>query len=518
MLPAMRPRRLALALALLAALAVAGCGGSGTSSNPAGFAPSDSQLFIEATLRPSGETKANVDEIASSLFGIDNLGELIVSETEDEAADSGSGFDFEKDVEPWLGDVAGIFFRRFEGDEPEEGGAAIETTDPDAAGEFLDEQIASKDTVEDRSYEGVDYKFDSSDESALGVVGDFIVFGEDEKAFRAAVDASSGDSLDDEDRYNSAVEGATDGSLADVYLDVGALIDESGGQIDPQARKLLQGAGIDPSEATAVASVVPGSDRVEIDLSSELAGEEAPSGDASELLGSLPGDSFAAFAVSGFGEQLQEAIDSLDKSGIPGEIPPNQLKSGLKQAGIDLERIASSLGDAGVFASGRSEGSLGGALVLTTDDPEQASNTVSNIGLLLRSARTPGVTAISGKAQGFSIRSEDLGRKPLVVVSAGNRVAIGYGAKQAIQGVSDSPRKLADSPAYEEAVAALGETPISAFVDGPAALALANALVPRSESGFREARPYLRKVASVALGSSSEGERATAKLIVSLEK
>ena len=64
---------------------------------------------------------------------------------------------------------------------------------------------------------------------------------------------------------------------------------------------------------------MPGSDQIEIDLSSDLGGEKAPSGDASELLGSLPADSFAAFAVSGFGEQLEEAIDSLDEAGHPGE-------------------------------------------------------------------------------------------------------------------------------------------------------------------------------------------------------
>ena len=81
---------------------------------------------------------------------------------------------------------------------------------------------------------------------------------------------------------------ASDGSLADVYVDVGGLIEQSGGEIDPRPARSSQSAGIDPSEATAVASLIPGSDQVEIDLSSDLGGEKPPTGDASELLGSLP--------------------------------------------------------------------------------------------------------------------------------------------------------------------------------------------------------------------------------------
>ena len=169
-----------------------------------------------------------------------------------------------------------------------------------------------------------------------------------EKVFKEVVDASEGESLAAEDTFSKAISAASDGSLADVYVDVGKLIDQSGGQIDPTARQILQNAGIDPSEATAVASIVPGSDQVAVELSSDLAGQEAPTGDASSLLGELPGDAFAGFAVSGFGKQLNEAIDSLDKQGIPGTIPPNQLKKGLKQLGIDLEGFANSVQDAGV--------------------------------------------------------------------------------------------------------------------------------------------------------------------------
>lgn len=517
--------RLPVTLLLLGGilLAIAGCGDeseAGGGSTLAGIAPPSSPIFIEGTIQPDGRLQANVDEIAKTVAGVDDLGNLIVSELESSAREDGEPFDYETEVEPWLGEKAGIFLEGFDGDDFQRVGVAIETTDPDAAQSFVEKQAEiDKDPIEEASYEGVEYKVDKADESVYGIVGELLVIAEEEQAFKDAVDASNGDSLDDEAAYGDAIDAAVEGSLADVYVDVGLLIEQSGEAIDESALQALRSTGIDPREATAVASVVPGADQIEVEISSDLGDQEAPTGDPSQLLGSLPANSFAAFAVSGFGEQLQEALDSLDEEGVADTVPPNQLKKGLKQAGIDLEAIAGSLEDAGVFAQGTSESSLGGALVLTSDDPEQASKTVANIGDLLRGIGTQGVTAVSGKASGFSIRSDELGPKPLVVVSKDNRIAIGYGLPPTLEAVAGtSGRTLADTPSYADAVAALGDTPIGFFVDGPAALKLADSLVPRSEAEFQEAKPYLKKIASIALGSGSDGERVTAKLIVGLKK
>ena len=265
---------------------------------------------------------------------------------------------------------------------------------------------------------------------------------------------------------------------------------------------------------------MPGSDQVTVEFSSDLAGQEAPTGDASELLGSLPGDAFAGFAVSGFGKQLQEAIDRLDEEGIPDAVPPNQLKKGLKQLGIDLEGLADSLQDAGVFAVGNSESSLGGALVLSTEG-SQAVNTISNIRMLLSTVEVSGVTALKGPYEGFSIRDEEeFGDKPLVIAADEGRLAIGYGLPAtvlALRSGSGNGRTLSDSPAYDDAVASLGDTPIAGFADGPAALHLADSLIPASDEDFEEAKKYLKSISFLALGSASQEDLATAKLIVGLK-
>ncbi len=515
-----KTRRLlpALAAPLAAALVFAGCGGSDSSSSDlAGFAAPGSLVYIEGKVQPSGELKSNVDSLAKAVGGIDDLGEYVVSKLEDSARGDDEPLDYAKEVEPWLGEKAGVAFRGLEDGDLTESVVAVESTDVAATQEFVDRQAKqSKVPYKDASYEGIDFKVGGSEGNAIGVVGESLVMAEDgESGFKAAVDASNGESLADEARFEDAISAASDGSLADAYVDVGGLIEASGNGIDPQAQEALENAGIDPSEATAVASVVPGSDQVEIDLSSDLGGEEAPSGDASELIGSLPADSFVALGAAGFGDQLKEAIDELDAEGIPGQVPPKQLKSTLSAIGIDLDKIATSLEDGAVFAQGSGKGSLGGALVLTSDSGE-AAKTVANLGVLLRRSGASGVTAVtSGGASGFSIRTAELGEKPLVVVAKGDRVAIGYGLAPALQGLApEGGETLSGVASYKAAVAALGDTPISGFVDGPGALRLAEALVPPSETDFQEAKRYLKSIEYIAIGTGNSDGLATAKLIV----
>jgi hypothetical protein len=518
--------RLSVPVAVLSsviALFAAGCGGSGSStgSDPASLAPPDALLFIEGTVQPNGQMAEDIDQIAGTVAGVDNLGNLIVSELESSAEDNGEPFDYATEVKPWLGEKAGIYFRSFDGDNLTDFSLAVQTTDADAAKEFVDKRAGeSNDEPKKGSYEGNTFYSEDGEGPTVGVVGDFFVIAESSSSFKDAVDASEGDSLADQSAFDEAISNASEGSLADVYVDVGALIEQGEGEVDDQVLQALKSAGINPREATAVASIVPGSDQVEVDISSDTGGKEAPTGNASNLLGSLPGDSFAAFAVSDFGKQLEEAIEELDKQGIPGQVPPGKLQSGIEELGFDLEKVAGSLENAGVFASGSSEGNIGGALVLTTGDSREVATAVSVIGALVRQSGTPGVTALSGRASGFSIRDpEKLGPQPLVVATKGDRVAIGYGVRQTLRGLSaGGGSTLADTPNYEDAVASLGDTPISGFVDGAAALQLADSFVPSSETGFEAAKPYLKAIRFLAIGSGTEGDRATAKLIAGLKK
>jgi hypothetical protein len=508
-------------LALLVALLIAGCGGGGgegEGTDPATVAPPNTPLFIELTIRPEGEAKANIEGLAQKIAGISDVGGLIVSQLEESATEEGEEFDFEKEVEPWLGKQGAYIYPNYEEGDFNGFAFVAQVTDAGAAEDFVRERSkTAKEEVKTGSYEGVEFEI-GEDGSAVGVVDNLIVLAEDEAIFKEVVSASNGDSLAEESSYTDAVANVPSDSAADVYVDIGGLIRESGNEIDSETQVFLDAVGIEPKQATAVASLIPGSDQLEIDLSTDVSGENPPSGDASEMLGSLPKSSVGALASPEFGKRFSEGIDQLDEGGIPGKVPPHQLKKALKQEGIDLESITSSVGDVGLFVSGNSQRSLGGALVLDAESDQQAKNTVSNLGLFLRASGTPGVTAIGGEASGFSVRSPELGRQPIVVVAKGSRIAVGYGRVPALAALQENGETLAESPAYQEAASALGSTPISGFVDGHAALNLASALIPSGDEGFREAKKYLTKIDYLALGSEESNGLAVVKLIVGVGK
>lgn len=509
-------------LAALAALLVVGCGGGdeggGDGGELAAIAPAKTPLYIGFTMRPQGEAKTNLEALAREIAGVDDIGAVIASELEESAEEDGEEIDFEKEVEPLLGEEGAMYSPEYVEDDFEDMVIAVQVVDSDGATALVEEHAQSEDgPAEDGSYEGVDYKVEKDDGQTIGVFDEMLVMAEDEELFKRAIDASAGDSLADEEAFTAALDEVPEQSVAEVFVDIGGMIEASGDEIDSDAQIFLDTFGIEPREATAVASLVPGEDTIEIDLSTDLSGDNPPSGDASELLGSLPATSVGAFASAEFGKRFQEGIDQIDQEGIPGEVPPNQLKKTLKEAGIDLDQIAGSISDVGAYVTGNSENSLGGALVMATDSDTQAKNTVSNIGLLIRSTGIPGVTALNGEATGFSVRSPELGRQPIVVAAKGSRIAIGYGLAPTLASFEEAGKTLADLPGFQKGVDALGGTPIAAFIDGPAALKLATALVPPGEEDFEEAKPYLQKIDYVALGSEASDELATAKLIVGVK-
>jgi len=514
--------------AAILALLVAGCGGSDSSGSGSGTGGSElanlaspgSLVFVEGQLRPKGELKQNVDSVAKSFTGGEGLGSFVISELESSARQDGESLDFAKEVEPWLGEKGGVAFEHLEGDELSEPLIAIETTDSAAAQKFIDKRAKQgKSPPKDASYKGVEFKIGGPEDNAIGLIGKTVVLAQSEKEFKAAVDASKGESLGAEDRFQNAFANASNGSFADIYVDIGGIINQSEkGKTADQAKGALQASGIDPSDATAVASVIPEANQIVVDLSSELDGQEVPAGNASKLLGSLPAGSFAAFSTSEFSEQLEEAIDNLDEEGVPPDLKPGELKSSLEQAGVDLDKIAGSLEEAAVFAEGDSRSSLTGAMLVTSKSSE-AADAVASLGTLLRSARVPGITAVSGQASGLSISSSELGGKPIVIVAKGDRIAVGYGLAPALAVLNGgSGATLSSTPGYKAAVSALGKTPISAYVDGPAALHLAEALVPHSKTDFWEAVPYLKKVTYIGIGRGANDEVATAKLIAGIGK
>ena len=98
---------------------LAGCGGDGggtsppTGPDPATVTPADAPLFAEGVVRPEGDRKEALDSALSKLLATDDPGGFVVEQLDKCAGGRDAGLTYEDDIEPWLGEQAGIFLEDF---------------------------------------------------------------------------------------------------------------------------------------------------------------------------------------------------------------------------------------------------------------------------------------------------------------------------------------------------------------------------------------------------------------------
>ncbi|HEY2055239.1 MAG TPA: DUF3352 domain-containing protein [Solirubrobacterales bacterium] len=519
---ARKPLVSSIAAMLAAALLVAGCGGGsgGGGGEPAGVMPKSAPVYVEADLKPDGKTSEALNEVAQTVMGIDNVGEFVAEELENAALGEGEKLNFEEEIEPWLGEKAGLYLAGYDGNDFHGVGVAIETTDSGEAEEFLEERVEKNgEAAEPGEFEGHKFYEDPDEESVIGMIGDYLAFGETKGDFEEMVEAFEGEGLNESPKFKEAMESAPGGGIGSVYVDIGGLIEEAKGAVPAEAEAFFDLIQIEPQKATAVATVIPHSEQVEIDVSSNLGKSVTGTGDASAALEALPATADLGFASSEFGQSFSEGLEAFSKKGVPGQLQPGELGAAFEAMGIDVKTLGQSFGDLAGFVEGSSEADLGGAIVVETKNADEARNMVANIGLLLRATKTPGVTAINGSVTGFSVRVPDLGPKPLVVGAAGEKIVVAYGPQAAAQALRSQTKTLGTTPGFEAGKAALGSTPMSAFVEGGPTLRLVETLLsPEERAKIAGAKPYLQKIDYLAIGSEAEGKKTTAKVIVGLTK
>ncbi len=513
-----RARALIVALAAAAALGISACGAGGGSGladdDPATLAPADAPFYLQATLRPEGKAKANVEGLASTVSGYDDPFERLVSYIDQDINDqptlSGKHLSFEKDIDPWLGAKVGVFVEGFSGDPPAAG--IVQTEDSSAARQFLDDTKKKTDT--DRTYKGVHYTVQGDDYVATGLVGDFLVIGA-EPAFKKVVDVSKGsDSLADQSAFTDALGDAPSGSVADGYLDlekVGNAIQAN----DPASARGLRASLGDTSGKSALFSLVPNADSLQLDATTDV-DQSFTGGDLASLIGSFPAESFASVGLPDLGGLINRTIDQLDQAGVPG-VNRAAIEQRLSEAGISLDDVTSALGDLGVFVGGESRSSLQGAAVITTKDPSAAAKLISKITTITGLAQLSGSSGIQPAPIGTGISVSDpkeLGPQPLIVTTKGDRIAIGYGKQATVQALKGGGAKLSDDPTYKEGVDALGGEGVSGYLSLPRVFGLADRLGARRDPDYRQARPYLQHLSYLIFGGEDQGDRSSSKIVV----
>lgn len=529
---AQNPFRTLLIAALAAlTLALAACGGDdegGEGPDPATLAPADAPIYLEATVRPEGELRERFDATFSKLLGVEDPGALLREEFEAELADEDAPITYGEDIEPWLGSRVGGFITSFS-ESDAEGAALIGVTDQDAAQEFLDKAAEAEPTeTEDREYGGVSFSYEPENETAYGFVEEFLVLGT-ESGFEQAVDASADGSLAEDDAANASLEDVGGDGLFRALVDPAALTDvlaETGQLSGEQIRQIEEQLRMLGDEPVAFAAGV-GTDTIELASSSPVVeGMEEPT----DLVSTLPADSWLAFGAGDVGKQIDAGIDQFlqgfeagfgaEVSGLPPGLPgtevPDVRKEIRKATGLDIERDFAWIGDLGGFVQGSSLLGLGGGLVIEATDEAAAGRAVGKLQQALSRERA---LRVSPTADGFTIQSAS-GSLPIgaeIAVRDGRFVLAA--ANATVDDVLDPSASLEGSERFGAATGALGEglTP-SLFIDFPTIVSLIESSGVTGDPDYSQARQYLTAIDYMVAGSAIEDDRVIGRFVLGVKE
>ncbi|MEZ5060694.1 MAG: DUF3352 domain-containing protein [Solirubrobacterales bacterium] len=527
--------RLALPVAILAiALFAAACGSDDepeSGPDPIAMVPADAPFYMEMVVRPEGELKDNLESAVGKLTGEDDPGAQIIDGLNGSLAED-TDLNYEDDIKPWLGSRAGVFVSGFQFDtEQPDAALVVATTDSDAAQGFVDSTLEeSGDTTSDETYEGVSYKLDSEDGTAIGVDNDFLIVGT-EQAFKAAVDAGSGDSLADNGDATAALDEAPDDSVFSMYADGAAITDliKSSPDLSAQESKQLDEAfaQIPDGPVEAWGTVTDSSFSVE---GSAPTPDDAPA--ATDLITTFPADSWFATASTDVGEQITTQLQQFQKGfeaslkQAKSQLPPgvdasqfdpfNQIE---KKTGINLEKDLGWIGDAGAVLEGTSVLGVGAGVVAESNDDEAATAALDKLQASLeknRSLRRQAEIAPNSKGDGFTVSAppftaEFAVRDGKAVMAAGS---------ENVDSVLDPDETLADSDRFSAATGNLadGATP-TFFLDMPSLLALIESQQGATDDpDYAQAAPYLHAIDYMVAGTGTSGDRTVGSFVLGVKE
>ncbi|MBW8172115.1 DUF3352 domain-containing protein [Ornithinimicrobium sp. Arc0846-15] len=328
---------------------------SGGGDKPSSALPQESIGYLELDLDPSASQKLSalsfiseidIEELDDMKSG-DGFGSLI---NEGFASDPElAGMTYEEDVEPWLGQRAGIAGLMVDGEPEPIPVLAVQVTDEDAAREFFETP-----GVADESGE-------------FTFTGDYLVITDAGHltSYESAMDEGS---LDDNDKFNEAMSELGDKGIMTVWGDYAALseledaqvaMDDFGVEEDFGLEDDMANAyGLSPedyADASAAMTIRFGDDYLE--MYGVTVGVDSPvdlSGDSAHLIGDLPDDTSFALGVENGDVLANHAWDQFATS-FPDEA--QSLVDEAAYEGFELPRdIATVFGNSMTISGGPSVG------------------------------------------------------------------------------------------------------------------------------------------------------------------
>jgi hypothetical protein len=516
-----RVQSLLLASVAVPAAILAGCGGGGGSSpdvGPAAAVPASAALYLDATVKPTGTAQSDAKAALSKIMKTPDPGAKIISLIERQTKADGHPINYQQDIAPWLGQKAGVFFTSL-GLTAQHGAAVVETDNAAASLAFA--QKASGATATNpapQTYNGASYQTDPSsspgpDQTFFGTVDNKYLVEGDLTAFKAAVDASKGDSLGDDGDFKDAIGGLPSDRLGTLYTVPKNFIDALGAQFGPQQQQQLEQVAGDSLDKPVAGALTANADSIQIDATAGSNGVETPE---SSLIGDVPSQSWLALGIGNLGDTVKRIVDQL-KDQVPNfDAVVQQIQS---TTGSSLDQLESSLGDSVLYVEGTTQSSLTGALIVHTNNAELTGRLLGQLqGLFQLGGSTRGFKPLhlSGGGTGFQINNPRIAPRPIEIAQQGDKLVIGYGAGSAQQSLTPA-QKLSDSPTFSTAHSQVSSLGTDLFLAFPQVFSLAESSGAKSDPGYRQAKPYLDSLSYLVTGSGSKDDQAEIKAVLGLK-
>jgi len=483
------------------AIPIAGCGSSDDSSSsggandPAKAIPASASFYLEATVRPTGKQRTDLEAALGKILRTSDPGAKITSLI-DKSSDNGQTY--AKDIEPWLGEKAAVAITGFTRGEPDFA-VVVNSTDDDKARKTVE---GDKDYSVKRSYEGADYRVNPKEGEAQGVVDHFLVDGT-ENGFKAVARQlkKGGDSLSGNQDLQD-LRDKVGGRPGFMFVDMQVLLRGVAGSA---------GSSLGPSELSAINGLFKrfrsfgvgiGADASAIRMSVATLGEGSGTGNGPGTalpLDKAPGDAWLALTQKEIGKTISDALEAFKDTSASDQITQFETATGLKVK----EDLLSWMGDAGLFVEGDSVPALGGALVIQSTDPAKTRAAITKIkGLLRQFAAGATGPAPAGASAGFSMNA-GTGPKRVLIGLAGSRFVIAYGEKAFRDAVHPSST-LSSSANFQSASGLLGDTAKPSFYLDWQTVTRFISLVAGDDEDFAKAKPYLEAFTAVIGGGSGD--------------
>jgi hypothetical protein len=569
-----RAATVAPALALAAVcpaliVALAGCGSSaptGTSADPAGLAPAAAPVYVGAVVRPTGSLRTDALADGHKLTGQTDPYKRLLGVLQTPGSPA---LDYSRDVAPWLGPDAGLFYTSLGssgalesllaqgltggggsgaewpfGAGGAQGAIVLDTSDLAAAKTFVANQAAHA-GAHASTYKGVAYQASAGGGAAFAVVDRFVVLGT-ESGVHAAIDAAQGGpSLKADATYAHLLSLAPAGALAHVYANPAALSAAHGGagaQLPSQLLSVLGGTrplnvSLVPAQGSLALDADVGPPPAGATGTAQSGGLVAAAAAGSRALGELPGESWLAAGLGDVGGTLGGGLEGLHgllsltsslggaaagEGATPTSAQPTLSVKGLVQALlVPLNALSSPnaqsrrallgwMGEAGVFASGASVLELRAGVVIDSKSPTASRAAVATLASALRRAGEE-ASPVSLPGTEAAVEAKITGLPVTLVIADGRgadgqtKFVMGLGAPS-VQDALNPSSTMSGASSYGAAQSALGEgIQPSIAVDFGSLLSLLEGVGLGEDPTISKFVPYLRASTTLAGGGHSLG-------------